>query len=231
MYISRIALNDARYETKKLLASPYQLHAAIEHSFPPSLERMNSEGRILWRVDVRNDESNSVSLFVVSPEKPDFTHIVEQAGWPLYQEWETKDYEQLLSRLAAGQVWQFRLRANPARKVLVDKGLIKQKESVVGKIQGHVTVAQQQDWLMNKADHNGFQVVMNDSGPMLVVSQRKKQQFKRGTNTVSLATVLFDGVLEVTDVKLFKQALCSGIGRAKGFGCGLLTIAPVNQHG
>ena len=39
---------------------------------------------------------------------------------------------------------------------------------------------------------------------------------------------VFDGVaLEVVDEELLRQALCCGIGRAKAFGCGLMTIAPL----
>ena len=37
----------------------------------------------------------------------------------------------------------------------------------------------------------------------------------------------FEGMLTVTDRDAFVHALTHGIGRAKGYGCGLLTIAPV----
>lgn len=62
--------------------------------------------------------------------------------------------------------------------------------------------------------------------PNVVVKERHKEQFKRGGATVTLVTAVFEGRLEVIDTKLFRDALCEGIGRAKGFGCGLLTIAP-----
>ncbi len=65
---------------------------------------------------------NGVWLYVVSPEKPDFMHIVEQAGWPMHAEWETKNYEPLLERIAKGQRWHFKLRANPVRKAKEDRG-------------------------------------------------------------------------------------------------------------
>lgn len=91
MFISRIPLNKARYGARQLIGSPYKLHAAVECSFPPDAVRKNDEGRILWRLDALTNDKG-VWLYVVSPEKPDFTHIVEQAGWPMHEEWETKNY-------------------------------------------------------------------------------------------------------------------------------------------
>jgi CRISPR system Cascade subunit CasE len=227
MFISRIPLNAARYDAQQLIASPYKLHAAVEHSFPPTAVRADKSGRILWRLDMNAHDPHSVWLYVVSPQKPDFTHIVEQTGWPLYGEWESKDYSILLNRLAKGQQWRFRLRANPVRKATRDYGL-KPREGIVGKIQGYVTVPQQTQWLVDRAEEHGFQILESDSIPQVVISQRQKQRFMRKDATVSLSTALFDGALEVTDAEAFRKTLCFGMGRAKGFGCGLLTIAPLH---
>ena len=115
MYISRMPLNIARMQAVQLVNSPYKMHAAIEQAFPPNALRSDDSGRILWRIDSTKNAKDGVWLYVVSPSKPDFTHIVEQAGWPSTTGWETKDYSPVLDSLAAGQVWQFRLKANPAR--------------------------------------------------------------------------------------------------------------------
>ena len=229
MYISRIPLNWGRYEARQIIASPYRIHAAVEQSFPPQTRDESTDGRVLWRLDVNNKDARTVWLYVVSPAKPDFTHIVEQAGWPLYNEWETKDYDLLLNRLRKAQYWRFRLRANPVRKAKVDQGK-RHHDGIVGKLQGHVTVSQQTAWLTDRAQSHGFHVVEKDDVPDVVVSQRQRQQFLRQGKTVTLSTALFDGVLEITDVEQFRTALCNGIGRAKGFGCGLLTIAPYNSN-
>ena len=44
---------------------------------------------------------------------------------------------------------------------------------------------------------------------------------------ITLATVQYDGMLEVTDIDALRHALINGIGHGKGFGCGLLTLAVV----
>lgn len=41
---------------------------------------------------------------------------------------------------------------------------------------------------------------------------------------VTLLSVTFEGLLEVTDEELFKNMLINGIGRGKAYGMGLMTV-------
>ena len=229
MYISRMPLNLARFDAKRLVGSPYRMHAAVESSFPPDSARVTEEGRVLWRIDY-SEADHSAWLYVVSPDRPDFSHIIEQAGWPTHMQWETTDYSQLLNRIAIGQQWQFRLRANPARKAATDrvKDSPRKPEEIIGKRQAFVTANQQMEWLMKRSDQNGFTVLQEECGPALRVVQRQKERFERNGATVTLATAVFKGQLEVTDAEALRRALCHGIGHAKGFGCGLLTLSPIH---
>lgn len=227
-YISRVPINLVRPEARRLVASAYRVHAAVEASFPPNSQRTDGDSRILWRLDLA-PQSHALWLYVVSPEKPDFTSLVEQAGWPLAGASQTKDYAPLLNRIETGQQWAFRLAANPTRHVGADKGR-REREGIVGKIEGEVTVDQQLSWLVRKGSLNGFKLLPTvgyPGVPECIVSRRQQQRFRRGSAVVTLRTCQFDGVLEVTNATAFRKALVSGIGRAKGFGCGLLTIAPI----
>lgn len=58
------------------------------------------------------------------------------------------------------------------------------------------------------------------------VSQRRTERSRREGSDVTICTAVYDGVLRVEDADAFRHALGFGIGRAKGFGCGLLTIMP-----
>ncbi|MBS5451122.1 MAG: type I-E CRISPR-associated protein Cas6/Cse3/CasE [Coriobacteriia bacterium] len=226
MYISKLPLNSARRGAMELIASPNKMHAAVEHAFPPREESGSAQGRILWRLDIVPRGSEDIWLYVVSPDKPDFTHICERAGWPTLGTWETKDYAPLLDRIADGQVWSFRLKANPVRKVSKDLGTQK-NENVVGKIQGHVTEQQQLKWLLSRCEEHGFSVASDSAGaPAVRLSQRAKGAFLHKGSHVTLTTVVYDGTLVVLDAEKFRRTLCYGMGRAKGFGCGLLTVAP-----
>jgi len=212
MFLTRFAVNPARRGAQKLLGSPHAMHAAVMSSFPPEVLEPTDAGRVLWRVD---RGSTATHLFVLSPALPDLTHLVEQAGWPLTATWDTRPYAPFLHRLADGQIWAFRLRANPVKAA-----------KDVGKIVGHLTAEQQSAWLSARASSNGFRILQSTQGtPALSVSEREKQQFRRGDDRVTLVTARFDGVLQITDVSAFRSVLARGLGRAKGYGCGLMTLA------
>jgi CRISPR system Cascade subunit CasE len=217
MYLSRIALNTHRKSTMTALASPQKLHAAVESSFPPDFA---AHGRNLWRIDRL---SSALYLLVLSRQKPDFSHLVEQYGWPgAEQKWETKNYDQLMERIKVGQRWLFRLRANPVHSVKQTNDS-RHEPIKRGKVYAHVTVQQKEQWLLERAAKHGFNL---QAGEFRVV-QQEVRQFPRQRKMVTLGIATFEGILEVVDTTLFLRALTGGIGRAKAYGCGLLTIARV----
>ncbi len=200
------------------LSSPHIIHAAVESSFPP--EETAVKSRNLWRIDRLGPDT---FLLVLGKRKPDFTHVVEQFGWPeAEQKWKTKNYTPLMDQIKTGQKWRFRLRANPVHSVR-DAPEVKEGSAGRGKVYAHVTVRQQEEWLFERAGKNGFAVA---EGSFRVV-HREFRRFRRQRNFITLGIATFEGILEVTDVSLFLCALVRGIGRGKAFGCGLLTIVGV----
>lgn len=215
MFLTRMHLNPARRGTRNLLTSPQRMHAAVMCSFPPVATSETEDQRVLWRVD---RSATSCTLYVSSPTAPDLTHVVEQAGWPTHQSpWESAPTESFLSRLDVGQQWLFRLAANPVRSQ-------RPPEGGRGKRLGHVTATQQEEWLKSRSSRWGFDV------SSLSVTSRQRITFSRRTDasrrTVTLNVATFDGVMSVTDPLALRRALCAGVGSAKGYGCGLITVAP-----
>ncbi|MDK3256659.1 type I-E CRISPR-associated protein Cas6/Cse3/CasE [Blastococcus capsensis] len=219
-YLSRVELNPQRRAGRGLLGSPQAMHAAVLSAFPGALADRTDQ-RVLWRLD---PVPGAVHLYVVSPEQPDFTHIVEQAGWPTLQTWQSREYDPFLDRLAAGQSWAFRLTANPTRARPAAEGRRSQRF-------GHVTVAQQQRWLVQRCTTAGFDVLaaseMGDPADGVVVRERGTTRFRRGDGQVTLTTASFEGMLTVTDAGALRATLTGGLGPGKAYGCGLLTLAPV----
>lgn len=229
MYLSRVPLSLTSLDAIAFVNSPYKVHAAVEKAFAPNAVREDERGRILWRLDEAPGSDREAWLYVVSPDKPNFTHICDQAASTASPSWVTKGYDSVLERVSEGQLWQFRLKANPVRKVLVDKGR-RERAGVIGTLQGHVTEAQQRAWLMDRAEAHGFRIARTEEGfERLVVSHRRREQFKRQGKVVTLSTAQYDGLLEVTDADTFRHTLGFGMGRARGFGCGLMTVAPLRE--
>ena len=218
MYLSRMNLNPRRRGTRGLLGNPQAMHAAVMSAFPPDA---HGEGRPLWRTDKDGDR---LALYLVSPTPPSFEHLQEQSGWANQQSWQIRPYGPILDRLMLGQHYSFRLTANPVRTVTDNHGVKKRC--------AHVTVAQQVDWLTSRAEDSGFRLVgltsavENDPAvPAVAVTARETLRFPRGGRTVTIARAQFDGVLEVTDVDEMRKTLTTGLGKAKAYGCGLMTLA------
>ncbi|NLU36783.1 MAG: type I-E CRISPR-associated protein Cas6/Cse3/CasE [Clostridiales bacterium] len=211
MYLSRIALNTKRRETLHALTSLQFIHSAIENSFDGERKRN------LWRIDWYK---NKCYLLVLSVEKGDFSNIVNQFGYTDSEwQWETKKYDPLLSQLEKDQIWKFRLCANPVRSSFKERN----KRTDRGRIFAHVTPEQQKQWLIGKSESCGFK--LEEDGFDVINTRWIKFYKGKYNHQVILRAATFEGLLTITDVERFKQSLISGIGRAKAYGCGLLTIA------
>lgn len=216
MFLSRCQVNPVSRGGRKLLGSPQAMHAAVMSAFHEGT--IDPGRRVLWRVDERR---SGAFLYVVSGGEPDFRHIIEQAGWPTTQTWDIRDYDLLLNRLVVGQTWQFRLTANPTHAVRLDPNSRSKRLA-------HVTVAQQLDWLTSRASQLGVSLTTAKGESTAVVVGRESRTFRRGNGQVTIARATYEGRLVIEDVDALRTALVTGIGRAKAYGCGLLTLAPVH---
>ncbi|WP_019536644.1 type I-E CRISPR-associated protein Cas6/Cse3/CasE [Paenibacillus ginsengihumi] len=221
MYLSRVILNDRKRDTQRALASPQIIHGAVESSFPRNGSRPESaRKRLLWRVDYVADKC---CLLLLSEDRPDLTSLIQQFGYPDVQpQGETKAYAPFLDKLRNGQRWQFRLRANPVRSSAREAD----ERTGRGKVFAHVTPEQQKQWLMARAEGCGFAVKPEEFN-VVHTDWKTFRKATQGQHRVVLRTATFEGVLSITDAERFRLALTSGIGRAKAYGCGLMTIMPI----
>lgn len=238
MYLTRFRLNTVRSGARRLLSSPQALHAAVMSSFPGLRPSDADRPRVLWRVD-RSPRAEMV-LHIVSPDEPDLTHFVEQAGWPHQAArtavgWHTQPYVPFLSRLAMGDIWAFRLTANPVHHVRRGPGEPTKRTA-------HVTPRHQLRWLLQRQTTCGFRVLASatpeperiEEKYEVVVHNRRDLSFgkpkqRRDTTAkpVTLVTATFDGHLTVTDPDALRHTLTRGLGKAKAYGCGLMTLSPL----
>lgn len=226
MYLTRFRVNTQRVTARRLLSSPQMLHAAVLSSFAEPPQQSADGPRVLWRLDRNN--STETHLFIVSPDQPDLTHLVEQAGWPATGRWQAFEYTPFLSQLGKGDQWAFRLTANPVHSV-------RRADGHPTKVTAHVTPRHQMQWLLDRQEKAGFTIVekpqerrlMEGDVHELIIHNRRQLAFNKKGNAhpVSLATATFDGKLEVTDPDALRRTLTCGLGRAKAYGCGLMTLA------
>ena len=224
MFLTQCEINPRRRGARTLLGSPQALHAAVRYAFPSLGDgdgaASQDRSRVLWRLD---SDGHRHLLYTVSSEPPDFTHVVEEAGWPSTTGWRTRDYDSLLNRIAPQQFWHFRLTANPTRSGRLKDGSPTQRF-------GHVTAEQQAVWLMSRSAGWGFKIPNDrDEAPVGLITQRGTRTFRRGSGRVTISTATYSGLLKVVDADAFRSALLRGMGHAKAYGCGLMTLAPLRS--
>jgi len=213
MYLTQVHLNPRRRGAVRLLSSPQRLHAALLAGFldPPSRDC----GRLLWRAD---EYAHRFTVYVASPDPPDLTHVVEEAGWPSTDTWRTADYDPFLNRLTLGQQWGFRFCGNPVHSVKTSPS---QQDT---SLRAHVSERHQLDWFFDHASRWGFSVERDGEAATCIIG-RATRRFQRRSERITLAQATYAGRLTVTDVDAFRCGLRHGMGRGKAYGCGLMTLA------
>lgn len=222
-YLTRMEINPRRREARRYLGSPQVMHAAVEAAF----SARESGERRLWRIDRVGE---AVWLYIVSTSRPDLTHVMEAIGRPATSSWETKEYGPFLDRLGNGQVWGFRLTANPTHSGRKRPGSRDTQRF------GHLTASQQEQWLAARLGRWGASSVTQvnedasrDTAGSFSVVGREVVQFTHGhearRSRVTLTRASYEGLLQITDAQKLRSALVEGMGHAKAYGCGLMTLA------
>ncbi|MEV7682334.1 type I-E CRISPR-associated protein Cas6/Cse3/CasE [Streptomyces sp. NPDC088341] len=170
-YLSRIRINPLRAGSRRLLSNPRVMHGAVTGGIPGPA---GSE-RVLWRLDA--DDPRRPHLFVLTRSKPDWTHVIEQAGWPDAdgEHAAVRDYAPLLRQIAAGREFAFRLTASPVQNTqMPNTPTPAQAARLAARIDskrargfrlGHRTVAAQLGWFLDRTERWGFDIPASRTDP------------------------------------------------------------------
>ncbi|MFE2847421.1 type I-E CRISPR-associated protein Cas6/Cse3/CasE [Streptomyces scopuliridis] len=170
-YLSCIRINPLRAQSRLLLANPGAMHGAVVGGIPGAA---GSE-RVLWRLDA--DNPHRPRLFVLTSSKPDWTHVIEQAGWPDAdgEHAAVRDYAPLLRQIAAGREFAFRLTASPVQNTQVPQTPTPAQAARLaartdskrerGFRLGHRTVAAQLGWFLDRTERWGFDIPASRTDP------------------------------------------------------------------
>ncbi len=166
---------------------------------------------------------NRVMVLLQSAIKPDWNYAFHNAQHLLAAPPEVKP---IRLDFRVGQSFRFRLEANPTMR------LRKGSRNTEGVLTGDdwvgkrvpVSAQRLEDWLIRRAERLGFRVhELTGLRPGYVYFNQKAV---RGEGQ-RLRSARYDGTLEVVVPEAFQAAVVCGIGSAKAFGFGLLSLAPV----
>jgi len=197
---------------------------ALRHVHSPR----DSNSGFLFRVDPL--PGASVVILVLSAIEPDWDYAFHNAAHLLA----TPPFEPrpMELKIIPGSRFRFLLKANPVRKVATVPKKCRERPDQPRRHGRRVAVPPEAfgDWLVARSQAHGFRLVEpldetlhTEAGYVYFNKSRDSSKGQR------LRSVRYEGLLEVSNVENFHEALLSGIGPAKAFGFGLLSIAPVNR--
>ena len=240
MYLSRLIIDLRSRDVQRDLADCQRLHRRIMSLFPdlPDQEGARARLGVLYRVDAYSRAGSS--LLVQSRVSPDFRalprgYLLDPRGDPPNPQ--SKPVEQVYAQLRAGTVLRFRLRANPTKKI--DSWQGREGHRPNGRRVDLRREADQIAWIRRKAEQHGFrllEVALRPDTVTLVPNPSSvdprpggrvtgwQEEPGTGTRRLTFAAVVYEGLLQVTDAARFREALLSGIGPAKAYGFGLLSV-------
>ncbi len=216
---------------------------------PAGFER----SRLLFRVDnsIEDDCSRAIIL-VQSDMKPDWGYAFQNARMFLAAEPEVREYHPTFQ---PGEAFRFRIRVNLSKKSSQHRKQTPDKIDAEGRpaSQGkRVALTWDKDqrpdevieeWFAKKGRiipsgqkdrvqaftlhefhvlHLGWVIGYRSTAN----AQRKENKDGHSRRQMKFRSALLEGSLEVNDAPAFAQSVASGIGSAKAFGFGLLTVIP-----
>lgn len=226
IWLSLLELNPRSRAVRKDLGDCNGLHRTLMKLFPEvdQLSARNTLG-VLHRLE--QTRAGKVHVLLQSLDQPDFARLPE--GY-LEAPPRSKPLDSIDGLLQPGRKLLFRLRGNPTRAI--DTKTRPDGARSNGKrveLRGEEACM---GWLHRKAVQHGFRVLACriDAGAPDPRRVNGKVEGHKGGSRITVASVLFDGILEVVDAALMREALQTGIGRAKSYGQGLLSLAPAREQ-
>lgn len=251
IYLTKMILNPTSRRVWDDLGNLQNLHRTVSRAFPriedqahlPHHERRTprSEFNLLHRLDFDGRGGKAI-LLVQSSARPDWDFLREDYADRI----ECKAVHEQYSKIENGMRLLFRLQANPTKRVGKSDGRADDrfKPAEMRKIRRRVELIgdekesveeKQIKWLTRKGESAGFRLanvaIKKDVANVASVAQAKiKSRRKSGERPMTFGSVVFEGILQVTDAEKFRKALTSGIGSGKAYGFGLLSVAPVKEN-
>ncbi|MEV4288896.1 type I-E CRISPR-associated protein Cas6/Cse3/CasE [Nonomuraea bangladeshensis] len=219
MFLTKLTVNQRSRAFLRDAADVHDMHRTIMSGYPelPPTATYRSQHGVLWRLDTV--AGGGLVQYVQSRTAPDWERLPEGL---LLRSAEVRSLQPVLDAIEPGRKFAFRLMANPTRCIRVQGGKEVRKRVPLRQ------PVQQIEWLIAKGEQHGFVIPSSrQGGPDAVANPAPRLVGRRReARHVIIDPVLYDGHLVVVDAAACAAALINGIGRAKAYGCGLLSLAP-----
>lgn len=122
-----------------------------------------------------------------------------------------------MNHLTVGDRLRFRVKLNPIKSLSTGKA-----SGERGRVIPLVTDEQQRKFLLERSVKNGFFIEEDE----FTIVNKGFELLKRRGKELKVASVTYEGMLNISDLTKFKEILVNGFGKKKAYGFGLLTVIP-----
>jgi CRISPR system Cascade subunit CasE len=206
MFLHRIRLNPRSREARRDLADPYQMHRTLVRAFVADAQ--SPPARFLWRIEPVIGGFAIPAVLVQSALAGHWQVLQELPGYLHPEDGVQSKRFDPLAMVTRWPACRFRLVANPT-------------VTRAGKRIGLGGQSEQIAWLTRQAEKHGFAM----TACLVASSDIISTQASKAAAAITLGRVCYEGVLTVQDPPRLAAAIKQGIGPAKAFGCGLLSLA------
>ncbi|MFD1146004.1 type I-E CRISPR-associated protein Cas6/Cse3/CasE [Saccharothrix hoggarensis] len=222
MYLTKLSVNVRSREFRRDFANIHDLHRTVMSGYPDTdgdTPARQAHG-VLWRLD---PSPTGYTVYVQSHTEPNWVKLPTDY---LAARAEIRPLQPVLDAITPGRKLAFRMLANPTQDSRPPQ--LRGRSRRVA----HRTPEDQTTWLIRKGEQHGFVIpTARDGQPDINPSPIPRMTGHKGdSGTITIDAVRYDGHLVITEPEAFTDAIVAGIGRAKAYGCGLLTLAPPRSH-
>ncbi|MFF9105225.1 type I-E CRISPR-associated protein Cas6/Cse3/CasE [Streptomyces rubrogriseus] len=206
--LARIRLNPHSRDVQRDLRDATQMHRTVMRMVPDNLgDAPRQQTGLLYRLD----ETDTSSTLLVQAAQLDPARLPTGYGQA-----DVKSLAPMFTALRKGLGVRYRIVLNPAKRQrlsLTEKG----KRGPIVPLSG----ADADQWWARRAAEAGLDLHVMTPTAMDPVRPRST-----ATQPMRHSLIRYDGTATVTDPTTLAHTLLAGIGRAKPYGAGLLSIAP-----
>lgn len=198
MYLSRVLLTGERFR------NPYEIHRALWSVFPDDPAQTRD---FLFRVEQNSTSKAQILMQSLREPGEDASHTRILASKPVS------------INIDAGHVFRFLLVANPVKTIQDEQGRVNKNGDIK---KSRVPLIKEEDqfaWLERKLA-GAAQL------KMMEINKLAPLHFRKGGRAGKIQPYAFKGVLQTNNPAQLMALITQGIGPAKAFGCGMLSLAP-----
>lgn len=215
LHLTKLVINPAHPNANKALRDINRMHQIVTaYACPPDFgPASRAAAGLLYRLEHTNAGPH---LLIQSATHPDTT-----TPPPGFAHAGTRDLTALLHHLHNDMTVRYRITLNPTTSHCAPPqpdGTPRPRGNRTP-LTGHAALT----WWHTKAPRHGLQPHTTST------ADTTKLRGRKNTNTITITATTIEGTAHITDTDTLRNTIHTGIGRARAYGCGLLSLAPIHK--